>query len=183
MPQDTVDRYHELIKKSFEEFGISFGVYGRTTSTVHHQTASDFFRKLYDKGEFIEKISMQYYDEDTKIFLTDHYITGKCPRARLWQAVRRLCRRLYRCRSRALCPRRRVRVHMGCLRLLLQQSRVNPKRSLEIWDKKTKPHKELLKTPVRLCLLYLPGITLHAGAAFLRSIPCEGEVNSYRPSV
>ena len=79
-PQDIVDRYHELIKKSFEEFGISFDVYGRTTSKVHHQTASDFFRKLYDKGEFIEKTSMQYYDEEAKTFLADRYITGECPR-------------------------------------------------------------------------------------------------------
>ena len=58
-PQDVVDRYHTLIKDSFKEFGISFDVYGRTTSEVHHKTASDFFRKLYDKGEFIEKTSMQ----------------------------------------------------------------------------------------------------------------------------
>ena len=79
-PQDIVDRYHELIKKSFEEFGISFDVYGRTTSKVHHDTASDFFRKLYDKGEFIEKTSMQYYDEEAKTFLADRYITGECPR-------------------------------------------------------------------------------------------------------
>ena len=79
-PQDIVDRYHELIKKSFEEFGISFDVYGRTTSQVHHDTASNFFRKLYDKGEFIEKTSMQYYDEEAKTFLADRYITGECPR-------------------------------------------------------------------------------------------------------
>ena len=60
-PQDVVDRYHTLIRDSFKEFGISFDVYGRTSSEIHHQTASDFFRKLYDKGEFIEKTSMQYY--------------------------------------------------------------------------------------------------------------------------
>ena len=78
-PQDIVDRYHELIKKSFEEFGISFDVYGRTSSDIHSQTASDFFRKLYEKGEFIEKNSMQYYDEEAKTFLADRYITGECP--------------------------------------------------------------------------------------------------------
>ena len=78
-PQDVVDRYHTLIKKSFEEFGVSFDVYSRTTSKTHHDTASDFFRKLYDKGEFIEKTSMQYYDEEVKTFLADRYITGECP--------------------------------------------------------------------------------------------------------
>ena len=78
-PQDIVDRYHELIKKSFEEFGISFDVYGRTSSDIHSRTASDFFRKLYEKGEFIEKNSMQYYDEEAKTFLADRYITGECP--------------------------------------------------------------------------------------------------------
>ena len=78
-PQDVVDRYHTLIKKSFEEFGVSFDVYSRTTSKTHHDTASDFFRKLYDKGEFIEKTSMQYYDEEAKTFLADRYITGECP--------------------------------------------------------------------------------------------------------
>ena len=78
-PQDIVDRYHTLIKESFKEFGISFDVYGRTSSEVHRQTASDFFRKLYDKGEFIEKTSMQYYDEEAGTFLADRYITGECP--------------------------------------------------------------------------------------------------------
>ena len=69
-PQDVVDRYHTLIKKSFEEFGISFDVYSRTTSPTHHQLASDFFKTLYNKGEFIEKTSEQYYDEEAKTFLT-----------------------------------------------------------------------------------------------------------------
>ena len=78
-PQDIVDRYHNIIKKSFEEFGISFDVYSRTTSPVHHQFASDFFRKLYDKGEFVEKTSEQYYDEEAGQFLADRYITGECP--------------------------------------------------------------------------------------------------------
>ncbi|MBR5469737.1 MAG: methionine--tRNA ligase [Paludibacteraceae bacterium] len=77
--QDVVDRYHSLIKKSFEGFGISFDVYSRTTSKTHHQLASDFFRKLYEKGEFIEKTSEQYYDEEARQFLADRYITGECP--------------------------------------------------------------------------------------------------------
>lgn len=78
-PQDIVDRYHALIRDSFKEFGISFDVFGRTTSEVHRQTASDFFRTLYDKGEFIEKESEQYYDEEAHTFLADRYITGECP--------------------------------------------------------------------------------------------------------
>ena len=78
-PQDIVDRYHTLIKKSFEEFGISFDIYSRTTSKVHEQTASEFFKTLYDKGEFIEKVSEQYYDEQAGQFLADRYIVGECP--------------------------------------------------------------------------------------------------------
>lgn len=78
-PQDIVDRYHTLIKKSFEEFGISFDIYSRTTSKVHEHTASEFFKTLYDKGEFIEKVSEQYYDEQAGQFLADRYIVGECP--------------------------------------------------------------------------------------------------------
>jgi methionyl-tRNA synthetase len=78
-PQDIVDRYHKIIKDSFEELGISFDIYSRTTSDIHTKTASDFFRKLYDKGEFVEKTSMQYYDADANQFLADRYITGTCP--------------------------------------------------------------------------------------------------------
>ena len=78
-PQDVVDRYHNLIKKSFEEFGISFDIYSRTSSKIHHDTASQFFRTLYDKGEFIEKTTEQYYDEEAGQFLADRYITGECP--------------------------------------------------------------------------------------------------------
>ena len=78
-PQDIVDRYHKIIKDSFEEFGISFDVYGRTTSETHRRTASDFFRRLYDKGEFVQKSSMQLYDEEAGQFLADRYVTGKCP--------------------------------------------------------------------------------------------------------
>lgn len=78
-PQDVVDRYHSIIKKSFEEFGISFDIYSRTSSDIHTKTASEFFRKLYDKGVFIEKTTEQYYDEEAKQFLADRYITGTCP--------------------------------------------------------------------------------------------------------
>ena len=78
-PQDIVDRYHKIIKDSFEGLGISFDVYGRTTSDTHRKTASDFFKKLYEKGEFIEKASMQLYDEEAGQFLADRYVTGTCP--------------------------------------------------------------------------------------------------------
>lgn len=78
--QDVVDRYHSLIKKSFEDFGISFDVYSRTTSQVHHKLASDFFKKLYDEGKFVEQVSEQFYDEQTGHFLTDRNIRGECPR-------------------------------------------------------------------------------------------------------
>lgn len=78
-PQDIVDRYHTLIKDSFEEFGITFDVYSRTTSDIHKETASDFFQKLYDKGEFIEQETEQYFDEEAQQFLADRYITGTCP--------------------------------------------------------------------------------------------------------
>jgi methionyl-tRNA synthetase len=78
-PQDIVDRYHGIIKKSFEEFGVSFDVYSRTSSQTHHDTASEFFRKLYDKGEFVEQTSQQYYDEEAQQFLADRYIMGTCP--------------------------------------------------------------------------------------------------------
>lgn len=78
-PQDIVDRYHELIKKSFAEFGISFDIYSRTTSDIHRKTTSDFFLELYEKGEFEEFESEQYYDEEAHQFLADRYITGTCP--------------------------------------------------------------------------------------------------------
>jgi methionyl-tRNA synthetase/methionyl-tRNA synthetase C-terminal region/beta chain len=79
-PQDVVDRYHKLIKESFEGFGISFDVYSRTTSPTHHKLASDFFRKLYDDGKFVEMESEQFYDEEAHQFLTDRNIVGECPR-------------------------------------------------------------------------------------------------------
>ena len=79
-PQDVVDRYHSLIKDSFERFGISFDVYSRTTSATHHKVASDFFRKLYDNGKFVKMESEQFYDEEAHQFLTDRNIVGECPR-------------------------------------------------------------------------------------------------------
>ncbi|HER08466.1 MAG TPA: methionine--tRNA ligase [Bacteroides sp.] len=78
-PQEVVDRYHTLNKKAFEDFGITFDIYSRTTNRVHHETASQFFSTLYEKGEFIEKTSEQYYDEEADTFLADRYITGTCP--------------------------------------------------------------------------------------------------------
>jgi len=78
-PQDIVDRYHSIIKKSFEDFGISFDIYSRTTSKTHFNLASDFFKTLYDNGKFIEQTSEQYYDTEAQQFLADRYITGKCP--------------------------------------------------------------------------------------------------------
>lgn len=78
-PQDVVDRYHGLIKESFEEFGISFDVYGRTTSAVHRQFASDFFRRLYDEGKLVERETEQLYDEAAHQFLADRYVVGECP--------------------------------------------------------------------------------------------------------
>ena len=79
-PQQVVDRYHEIIKKSFADLGISFDIYSRTSSPTHSVTASDFFRKLYDDGKFIERTSEQYYDEEAKMFLADRYIMGTCPK-------------------------------------------------------------------------------------------------------
>ena len=78
-PKEIVDRYHELNKKSFEDFGIAFDIYSRTSNKIHYETASEFFRKLYDQGEFIEKTTSQYYDEEAGCFLADRYITGTCP--------------------------------------------------------------------------------------------------------
>ena len=77
--QQVVDRYHELIKRSFADFGISFDIYSRTTSDIHHKFASDYFRKLYDEGKFIEQTSEQFYDPETGHFLTDRNIRGECP--------------------------------------------------------------------------------------------------------
>ena len=89
--QEVVDRYHNLIKESFERFGISFDVYSRTTSKTHHKLASDFFRKLYDDGKFIEQVSEQFYDEQTGHFLTDRNIRGECPRCHAPEAYGDQC--------------------------------------------------------------------------------------------
>ncbi|NLE35754.1 MAG: methionine--tRNA ligase [Bacteroidales bacterium] len=78
-PQEVVDHYHELNKKAFADFGIAFDIYSRTSNKIHYETASQFFRKLYDQGEFVEKSSSQYYDEEAGCFLADRYITGTCP--------------------------------------------------------------------------------------------------------
>ena len=78
-PQVIVDRYHEIIKKSFAEFGVSFDIYSRTSNKVHHETAAGFFKKLHDDNQFIEKTSEQLYDEQEKQFLADRYVTGTCP--------------------------------------------------------------------------------------------------------
>jgi methionyl-tRNA synthetase len=78
-PQDIVDRYHGIIKQSFQELGISFDIYSRTSSQTHKETASAFFKDLYEKGKFVEKVSQQYYDEATNTFLADRYIIGTCP--------------------------------------------------------------------------------------------------------
>lgn len=79
-PQEIVDTYHKLIEESFEKLGISFDIYSRTTSEIHHKTASDFFKKLYAEGKFIEKETEQFYDPGTGTFLADRYIVGTCPR-------------------------------------------------------------------------------------------------------
>ncbi|MCL2098746.1 MAG: methionine--tRNA ligase [Bacteroidales bacterium] len=79
-PQDVVDKYHLMIKDAFERFGIKFDIYSRTSSKTHHKTASDFFKKLYDEGKFIEKTSEQYYDTEAQQFLADRYIMGTCPK-------------------------------------------------------------------------------------------------------
>lgn len=78
-PQDIVDRYHKIIKDSFAELGISFDIYSRTTSDIHSRTASEFFRRLYENGQFVEKTSMQLFDEKANQFLADRYVTGECP--------------------------------------------------------------------------------------------------------
>ncbi len=79
-PQDIVDKYHGIIKDAFSRFGISFDVYSRTSAEIHHETASEFFKKLYDDGKFVEQTSEQYYDEENKQFLADRYIIGTCPK-------------------------------------------------------------------------------------------------------
>ena len=79
-PQAVVDRYHKIIKQSFEDFGISFDNYSRTSAAVHHETASDFFNNLHDKGQFVEETTEQLYDDQAKQFLADRLVTGTCPK-------------------------------------------------------------------------------------------------------
>lgn len=79
-PQDIVDKYHAIIKTSFEDFGISFDNYSRTSAKIHHDTAQDFFKTLYDKGEFIEEVTEQLYDAEANQFLADRFVTGTCPK-------------------------------------------------------------------------------------------------------
>jgi len=79
-PQDVVDKFHKIIKESFQKFGISFDVYSRTSAKIHHETASEIFKKLYDTGKLVEKTTEQYYDVENKQFLADRYITGTCPK-------------------------------------------------------------------------------------------------------
>jgi methionyl-tRNA synthetase len=89
--QEVVDKYHGIIKKSFEDFGVSFDIYSRTSSKIHHETASDFFTKLHDKGAFEEKESEQFYDEKNEQFLADRYIIGTCPNCAFDQAYGDQC--------------------------------------------------------------------------------------------
>ncbi len=90
-PQDVVDKYHGMIKDSFQKFGISFDVYSRTSAKIHHETASEIFKTLYDKGAFIEQTSEQFYDEEASQFLADRYITGTCPKCHFEKAYGDQC--------------------------------------------------------------------------------------------
>lgn len=91
LPQDIVDRYHSIIKESFEEFGITFDIYSRTSNKTHHETAAEIFKTLYDKGELVEQSSKQYYDESEKQFLSDRYIIGTCPKCGFEEAYGDQC--------------------------------------------------------------------------------------------
>ncbi|MFN2126870.1 MAG: methionine--tRNA ligase, partial [Anaerolineales bacterium] len=90
-PQEVVDKYHEMNKKAFNEFGISFDIYDRTSSPIHYETASDFFKVLYENGKFVEKESEQYYDEKSQQFLADRYIIGTCPNCKFPEAYGDQC--------------------------------------------------------------------------------------------
>ncbi len=92
-PQDVVDKYHAIIKKSFEEFGVSFDNYSRTSAKIHHETASEFFKTLYEKGEFVEEITEQFYDEEANQFLADRFIVGTCPKCGYEEAYGDQCER------------------------------------------------------------------------------------------
>ena len=90
-PQDIVDKYHAIIKKSFEDFGISFDNYSRTSAKIHHDTAQEFFKTLYDKNEFVEEITEQLYDEEANQFLADRFVTGTCPKCSYEEAYGDQC--------------------------------------------------------------------------------------------
>ncbi|KAB8155891.1 methionine--tRNA ligase [Kordia sp. TARA_039_SRF] len=90
-PQDIIDKYHGIIKKSFEDFGISFDNYSRTSAEIHHQTASDFFKKLYEAGEFVEEVTEQLYDEEANQFLADRFVIGTCPKCNYEEAYGDQC--------------------------------------------------------------------------------------------
>ena len=92
-PQQIVDQYHNQIKKSFEDFGITFDTYHRTSSKLHHETASEIFKSLHSKGEFVEKTSKQYFDEKEQQFLADRYIMGTCPNCNFEEAYGDQCER------------------------------------------------------------------------------------------
>ncbi len=92
-PQDIVDKYHAIIKKSFEDFGITFDNYSRTTAKIHHDTAQEFFKALYKKGEFIEEVTEQLYDEEANQFLADRFVTGTCPKCGNEEAYGDQCER------------------------------------------------------------------------------------------
>src|SRR5882762_7667881 len=92
-PQQFVDKYHKLIKDSFAEFGISFDIYSRTSNKIHHQTAQEIFLDLHKKGVFTEETSLQYYDEQEKMFLADRYIQGTCPNCGYEKAYGDQCER------------------------------------------------------------------------------------------
>lgn len=92
-PQEVIDKYHGIIKKSFEDFGVSFNNYSRTSAKVHHDTASGFFRKLYDEGKFIEEVTEQLYDEQAQQFLADRFVTGTCPKCGNEEAYGDQCER------------------------------------------------------------------------------------------
>ena len=90
-PQDVVDKYHTMIKSSFEKFGISFDIYSRTSAKIHHETASEIFKTIYDKGGFTEQTSAQFFDEEANQFLADRYITGTCPKCNFDKAYGDQC--------------------------------------------------------------------------------------------
>ncbi len=104
-PQDVVDKYHEMIKKAFKEFGIAFDIYHRTSDPLHHETASDFFKTMYEKGEFIEKEEEQFFDEQEQQFLADRYIIGTCPKCGYEEAYGDQCEK---CGS-SLSPRELIK--------------------------------------------------------------------------